>query len=248
MKKLVCIRHGESVWNKENKFTGWTDVDLSDRGIDEAGEAGRVLKKEGYMFDLAYTSWLVRAKHTLDIVLKELGQTGIPIKTSWRLNERHYGALQGLNKKETAEKFGEQQVHLWRRSFDVQPPALAKDDERWPGNDLKYRDVKEESIPLTESMKDVVERLMPYWEEELKPAVASGKMVLLSAHGNTIRGFKMFLDNMKPEDIVDLNIPYAVPLVYEFDDSMHVIKSYYLGDEEKIQAVAQEVANQAKAG
>lgn len=244
---MVCIRHGESVWNRENKFTGWTDVDLSERGIEEAHEAGRLLKKEGYVFDCAYMSWLVRAKHTLDIILDELGQTDIPVQESWRLNERHYGALQGLNKKEMAEKFGEQQVLVWRRSFDVQPPALTEDDPRYSGNEPKYHGLNKADIPRTESMKDMIERCIPYWEETLKPAVASGKIVLVSAHGNTIRGLKMFLDNMKPEDVVDLNIPYAIPLVYEFDDTMNVMRSYYLGDQEKIAAVAKEVANQGKA-
>ena len=246
MKKLVFLRHGESEWNKENKFTGWTDVDLSERGVKEAREAGKLLKEEGYVFDVAFTSVLKRATRTLDIILEELGQTDISIRRSWRLNERHYGALQGLNKKETAEKEGEEQVLIWRRSFDVRPPELTKDDPRWSGNDELYKDVDEKYLPLAESLKDTIERVVPYWESDIVPEIKKGSKILISGHGTNLRAFKSFLDNMSPEDVVKLNIPYAVPLIYEFDDDLNVIRSYYLGDSEEIEKVIKEVEEQGK--
>ena len=246
MKKLVFLRHGESQWNKENRFTGWTDVDLSERGIEEAHMAGKLLKEEGYVFDVAFTSVLKRATRTLDIILEELGQTDIPIDKAWQLNERHYGALQGLNKRETAEKEGEEQVLIWRRSFDVSPPKLTKDDPRWSRNDELHKDIDEKYLPFAESLKDTIERVVPYWEENIVPELKAGKQILISGHGSGLRAFKFFLDKMPPEDVVKLNIPYAVPLVYEFDDDLNVVKSYYLGDSEKIKKVIKEVEEQGK--
>jgi 2,3-bisphosphoglycerate-dependent phosphoglycerate mutase len=246
MKKIVCIRHGQSTWNAENKFTGWTNVDLSERGIAEAKEAGEILKKEGFVFDEAYTSFLLRAQHTLDIALETLGQKNIPITKTWVLNERHYGDLQGKNKKQIADEVGEDQFMIWRRSFDVPPPALATDDPRHPAHDPLYADVPADLLPGTESLKEVIERVSPYWEEVLKPRVHEGKMILISAHGNTIRALRKMLENITPEEIVELNIPYATPLVFEFDDDMQPLRSYYLGDQEKIDAVAKEVASQGK--
>ena len=246
MKKLIFLRHGESRWNKENKFTGWTDVDLTQRGIEEARDAGRLLKEEGYVFDVAFTSVLKRATRTLDIILKELGQTDIPIHRSWRLNERHYGTLQGLNKRETAEKEGEEQVLIWRRSFDIPPPELTKDDPRWSGNNELYKDVKKKYLPLAESLEDTIERVVPYWESDIVPELKAGKRILISGHGSGLRAFKFFLDKMSPEEVAKLNIPYAVPLVYEFDDDLNVMKSYYLGDTEKIEKVIKEVEDQGK--
>ncbi|MCK5590729.1 MAG: 2,3-diphosphoglycerate-dependent phosphoglycerate mutase [Candidatus Pacebacteria bacterium] len=246
MKKLVFLRHGESVWNKENRFTGWTDVDLSERGIKEAHEAGKLLKEEGYIFDIAFSSVLLRATRTLDIILQELGQVDIPVHKTWRLNERHYGALQGLNKRELSEKEGEEQVLIWRRSFDIQPPALTKDDKRFPGNDELYKDVDEKDLPLSESLKDTIDRVLPFWEENVVPELKKGKQVLISGHGSGLRAFKTFLDKMTPEEVANINIPYSVPLVYEFDDDLDVLKSYFLGDAEKIEKVIKEVADQAK--
>lgn len=246
MKKIVFIRHGQSTWNAENKFTGWTDVDLSPRGEEEARGAGAILKEEGYVFDEAYTSYLVRAQHTLDIALDTLGQKDIPITKTWILNERHYGDLQGKDKKQIADQVGEEQFMIWRRSFDVPPPAVATDDPRHPANDTRYADIPKDILPGTESLKEVIERVEPYWEDVLKPKVQEGKNILVSAHGNTIRAFRKMFDNMSEEEIVELNIPYATPLVYEFDDDMHVVRSYYLGDREKIDAVAKEVAAQGK--
>lgn len=246
MKKLVFLRHGESQWNKENRFTGWTDVDLSERGIEEAHTAGKLLKEEGYIFDVAFTSVLKRATRTLDIILEELGQTDIPIRKTWRLNERHYGALQGLNKRETAEKEGEEQVLIWRRSFDVRPPELTKDDPRWSGNDELYKDIDEKYLPFVESLKDTIERVVPYWESDIVPEIKKGSKILISGHGTNLRAFKSFLDKMSPEDVVKLNIPYAVPLVYEFDDDLNVIRSYYLGNSEEIEKVIKEVEEQGK--
>ena len=246
MKKLVFLRHGESEWNKENKFTGWTDVDLSERGVKDASEAGKLLKEEGYVFDMAVTCRLKRATRTLDIILKELGQTDVPIHRSWRLNERHYGALQGLNKRETAEKEGEEQVFIWRRSFDIPPPALSRDDERYPGNDKLHQDIDAKDLPLAESLKDTIERIMPYWKETIIPELKAGKRILISGHGSGLRAFKFFLDKMSPEDVAKLNVPYVVPLVYEFDDDLNVIRSYYLGDSEEIEKVIKEVEEQGK--
>jgi len=246
MYKLVLLRHGESKWNKENRFTGWTDVGLTQKGEQEAIEAGKLLKKEGYIFDIAFTSVLKKATKTLDFVLKEMDLTNIPIEKSWRLNERHYGALQGLNKAETAKEYGEKQVFLWRRSYDVRPPALTEDDERYPGKDPLYGNLKKEEIPLAESLKDTEMRVLYYWRKEIAPAIKSGKKILISAHGNSLRALVKYLDNIPPEEIPKLNIPTGIPLVYELDKNLKPIKHYYLGDSEKIKQAAERVANQAK--
>jgi 2,3-bisphosphoglycerate-dependent phosphoglycerate mutase len=245
--KLVLLRHGESNWNKENRFTGWTDVELSDQGIQEAKNAGKVLKSEGFTFDMAFTSVLKRAIRTLWITLDELDLMWIPVERSWRLNERHYGSLQGLNKAETAAKFGDEQVHIWRRSYDIQPPALEKDDPRFPGKDPKYKDLTEGELPLTECLKDTVNRFVPYWEKTIEPLVKSGKKVIIAAHGNSLRALVKYLDNIPEEEIVGLNIPTGVPLVYELDENMHPLKHYYLGNAEEIAKKAEAVANQGKA-
>lgn len=247
MKKIVFLRHGESTWNKENRFTGWTDVDLSDKGVAEATQAGDTLLKEGYGFDVAYTSVLKRAIRTLWITLDRMDLMWIPVVRSWRLNERHYGALQGLNKAETAEKFGEAQVKLWRRSYDVQPPALEPSDPRFPGHDPRYRGLGDAELPRTECLKDTVARVMPYWEGIIAPAVAAGQRVLVAAHGNSLRALVKYLDNVSDEEIVGLNIPTGVPLVYELDDRIRPIRHYYLGDPAAIQAAIDAVAGQAKA-
>ncbi len=247
MYKVVLLRHGESVWNKENRFTGWTDVDLSEKGISEAKSAGITLKKEGYVFDIAYTSVLKRAIRTLWIALDEMDLMWIPVVRNWRLNERHYGALQGLNKAETAQKFGEDQVKIWRRSYDIQPPALEKTDPRYPGFDPRYKELSEKELPLTECLKDTVERFVPYWEETIAPMVKSGKKVLITAHGNSLRALVKYLDNIPDAEIVELNIPTGIPLVYELDENLKPIKSYYLGDEETIRKAAEAVAAQGKA-
>lgn len=247
MHRVVLLRHGESIWNKENRFTGWTDVDLSEKGKAEAEAAGDVLKNEGYTFDLAFNSVLMRAERTLETVLKKLGLTNLPIYRSWRLNERHYGALQGLNKSETAKKYGEDQVLIWRRSYDIRPPALTKTDERYPGNDPKYKDLDEKDIPLTECLKDTVARFMPYWHETIAPVIKSGKKVLISAHGNSLRALVKYLDNVPDEEIVKLNIPTGIPLVYELEDNLKPIKHYYLGDEDAVKKAMQSVVNQGKA-
>ncbi len=247
MIKLVLLRHGESVWNKENRFTGWTDVDLSEKGIAEAHEAGKVLKENGFQFDLAYTSYLKRAIKTLFFALEELDQLWLPVKKTWRLNERHYGALQGLNKAETAAEHGEEQVKIWRRSYDTPPPALEKSDERYPGNHPAYQALDEKDIPTTECLKDTVERFLPYWHEEIVPQLKAGKKVIIAAHGNSLRALVKYLDNISDENIVGLNIPTGMPLVYELDDNLKPIKNYYLGDEEKVKAAMQAVANQGKA-
>jgi 2,3-bisphosphoglycerate-dependent phosphoglycerate mutase len=245
--KLVLLRHGESTWNKENKFTGWTDVDLSERGIEEAKEAGEVLKKEGYVFDVAFTSVLKRAIRTLWIVLDEMDLMWISIYNSWRLNERHYGALQGLNKSEMAQKFGEEQVLIWRRSYDIPPMALEKKDPRYPGNDSKYKSLNERDIPLTESLKETVSRVMPYWKEAIVPVLKSGKRVIIAAHGNSLRALVKYLDNISEQEIVKLNIPTGIPLVYELTNDLKPVKHYYLGDQEKIQAAIASVARQGTA-
>ena len=247
MKKLVLIRHGESVWNKENRFTGWTDVDLSEKGLREAREAGRLLKQEGFEFDIAYTSVLKRAIRTLWLVLDEMDLMWIPIVNSWRLNERHYGALQGLNKAEMAAKYGEDQVLIWRRSYDVRPPALDPADERYPGRDPRYRELTPEQLPLTECLKDTVERFLPLWHETIAPTVQSGKRVLIAAHGNSLRALVKYLDGISDEDIIGLNIPTGVPLVYELQDDLKPIRSYYLGDQDAIAAAQAAVASQGKA-
>ncbi len=246
MYKIVLLRHGESVWNKENKFAGWTDVGLSEKGIEEAKESGRSLRKEGYVFDIAYTSVLSRAIKTLWLVLEEMDLMWIPVHHSWRLNERHYGALQGLNKVETADKFGMEQTQIWRRSYDIPPPALTRDDPRWPGKDPRYADLKPELIPLTECLKDTVARFLPYWHETIVPTIKSGKRVLIAAHGNSLRALVKYLDQISDETIVSMNIPTGIPLVYELDEKMVPIRNFYLGDAAKIAAAIQAVANQLK--
>jgi 2,3-bisphosphoglycerate-dependent phosphoglycerate mutase len=245
--KVVLLRHGESIWNKENRFTGWTDVDLSEKGILEAKEAARVLKKEGFIFDLAYTSVLKRGIRTLWIVLDEMDLMYIDVYRSWRLNERHYGALQGLFKSKLATEVGEEQVLIWRRSYDIPPPALKTSDPRNPAFDPRYKNVDPEDIPLTECLKDTVERFLPYWHDTIAPAIKSGKRVLISAHGNSLRALVKYLDNVSEEEIVELNIPTGIPLIYELDAELKPIKHYYLGDEEEVQKAMQAVANQGKA-
>lgn len=248
MKRIVLLRHGESVWNKENRFTGWTDVGLTEKGYREAHEAGRTLLSEGYTFDVAYTSVLKRAIQTLWIALEEMDLMWIPVYRSWRLNERHYGALQGLNKAETAAKHGEQQVKLWRRSYDIPPPALEPDDPRYPGKDPRYADLTPNELPLTECLKDTVERFLPYWKDTIAPEVAAGRRVLISAHGNSLRALVKYLDGISDQDIVGLNIPTGIPLVYELDDGdLSPIKSYYLGDQAAVEAAQAAVAAQGKA-
>ncbi|MCX7611832.1 MAG: 2,3-diphosphoglycerate-dependent phosphoglycerate mutase [Ignavibacterium sp.] len=247
MHKVVLLRHGESIWNKENRFTGWTDVDLSEKGIQEAKSAGQILKKEGFTFDIAYTSVLKRAIRTLWIVLDEMDLMWIPVVRSWRLNERHYGALQGLNKSETAQKYGEEQVKIWRRSYDIQPPALEKSDPRYPGFDPRYKELSENELPLTECLKDTVARFVPYWENTISPVIKSGKKVLIVAHGNSLRALVKYLDNIPDEEIVELNIPTGIPLVYELDENLKPLKNYYLGDEETVKKAAEAVAAQGKA-
>jgi len=244
--KLVLIRHGESTWNKENRFTGWTDVELSDKGRQEALDGGRVLKAEGYTFDVAYTSVLKRAIRTLWTVLDEMELMWIPVYRSWRLNERHYGALQGLNKAETAAKFGEDQVKIWRRSYDIPPPQLTPDDERYPGHDPRYRGLSPAELPLTECLKDTVARFLPLWHETIAPAIRGGQKVLIAAHGNSLRALVKYLDNIPEKDIVELNIPTGMPLVYELDDDLKPLNRYYLGDPEKVKAAMEAVAAQGK--
>jgi 2,3-bisphosphoglycerate-dependent phosphoglycerate mutase len=246
MHKVVLLRHGESVWNKENRFTGWHDVDLTDRGRDEAREAGRLLEEGGYVFDVAFTSVLKRAIKTLGIALDTLDQLWIPVIKSWKLNERHYGALQGLNKAETAAKHGEAQTKIWRRSFDIPPPALALDDERHPSRDPRYEGLKPSELPLTESLKDTIARFMPYWHETIAPAIRSGKRVVIAAHGNSLRALVKDLDGIPESEIVELNIPTGIPLVYELDDDLRPLRHYYLGDPAAAAAAAARVANQAK--
>jgi 2,3-bisphosphoglycerate-dependent phosphoglycerate mutase len=246
MYKIVLLRHGESTWNKENRFTGWTDVDLTEKGEEEARTAGVLMKAAGLEFDLAFTSVLTRAVRTLWIALQTMDMVWIPILNSWRLNERHYGALQGLNKAETAEKYGDEQVLIWRRSYDTQPPKLTKDDERYPGFDRRYADLTPEELPLSECLKDTVVRFLPYWNDEIVPVIKSGKRVLIVAHGNSLRALVKYLDHVSDDEIVGLNIPTGVPLVYELDDELKSIRSYYLGDPEEVKRKAEAVANQAK--
>lgn len=247
MQKLVLVRHGESTWNKENLFTGWTDVDLSEKGVEEAAEGGRVLKEEGYVFDIAFTSVLKRAIRTLWIVLDEMDLMWIPVIRDWRLNERHYGALQGLNKAQMAEKFGEEQVQIWRRSYDTRPPALEETDPRNPINDPRYAELGKEQAPLTECLKDTVARFLPCWHEVIAPAVRSGKRVIIAAHGNSLRALVKYLDNIPDDVIPGLNIPTGMPLVYELQDDLKPIRNYYLGDPQKVKKAMEAVANQAKA-
>lgn len=246
MTKLVLLRHGMSTWNKENRFTGWHDVDLTPEGVAEAHEAARLLKEGGYSFDMAYTSVLKRAIRTIWTVMDDMDLMWIPLYRHWRLNERHYGALQGLNKAETAKKFGEEQVNLWRRSYDIPPPALSKDDPRHPGHDPRYSNLKQDELPATECLKDTVNRFVPYFEQAILPTIKSGKRVIITAHGNSLRALVKHLDDMSDADIVSLNIPTAAPLVYEFDADFKPVKHYYLGDPEKIAAAAAAVANQSK--
>jgi 2,3-bisphosphoglycerate-dependent phosphoglycerate mutase len=246
MYKLVLLRHGESLWNKENLFTGWTDVDLSDKGIEEAREGGRVLKAQGITFDIAFTSVLKRAIRTLWLVLDEMDLMWIPVIRDWRLNERHYGALQGLNKAQTAEKYGEQQVKIWRRSYDIRPPALEETDPRNPAGDRRYQGLNKEEIPLAECLQDTVARFLPYWHEVIAPTVRSGQRVLIAAHGNSLRALVKYLDNIPDADIPEVNIPTGMPLVYELNDDLTPIKNYYLGDAEKVRKAMEAVANQGK--
>lgn len=246
MKKLVMIRHGESEWNKLNLFTGWTDVDLSEKGNEEALLAGQILLQEGYDFDVCYTSYLKRAIHTLNNVLKEMDREWLPVIKSWKLNERHYGALQGLKKSETAQKYGEEQVKIWRRSFDVKPPALDDDDERSAKKAAMYRDVDPSLIPSCESLETTIERVVPYFNEVIRKDMDAGKRVIIAAHGNSLRALVKYFDHLTPEEILNVNIPTAVPLVYEFDDNYNVIRSYYLGDQEALKAKIEAVANQGK--
>jgi 2,3-bisphosphoglycerate-dependent phosphoglycerate mutase len=244
MRTLVLLRHGESTWNRENRFTGWTDVDLSEKGVEEAREAGRVLKAEGYTFDVAYTSVLKRAIRTLWIVLDEMDLMWIPVHRSYRLNERHYGALQGLDKRETAERHGMEQVQLWRRSYSVRPPPLSEDDERHPGRDRRYAALSSEELPLGECLEDTVERFLPYWKKTIAPDVSAGQRVLIAAHGNSLRALVKFLDGIPDDEIADLNIPTGIPLVYELSDDLAPVRHFYLGDPEKVAAATHAVAAQ----
>jgi 2,3-bisphosphoglycerate-dependent phosphoglycerate mutase len=247
MYKLVLLRHGESLWNKENRFTGWTDVDLTEKGQAEARKAGNVLKENGFQFDIAYVSVLKRALRTLWLALEEMDQLWIDWEKSWRLNERHYGGLQGLNKAETAAKHGEDQVLIWRRSYDIPPPALEKTDERYPGNLRMYKNVAAKDLPVTESLKDTVARFLPYWHETIAPSIKQGKNVIIAAHGNSLRALVKYLDNMSEDDILKLNIPTGMPLVYELDKDLKPIKHYYLGDPDEVKKAMESVANQGKA-
>ena len=244
--KLVLIRHGESVWNKENLFTGWTDVDLSETGRKEAAEGGKILKAEGFDFDICYTSYLKRAIHTLNLVLENMDREWLPVYKTWKLNERHYGALQGLNKSETAEKYGEDQVKLWRRSYDVRPPALEENDERNPAFNPMFRDVPKENLPLTECLADTVERVVPFYLSEIVPKMKEGKRILIAAHGNSLRALVKYIENISDDEIVGVNIPTGVPLVYEFDDNMKLISKKFLGDQDAIASKMTSVANQGK--
>ena len=247
MHKLVLIRHGESTWNLENRFTGWTDVDLTPTGVSQAMSAGKLLKAEGYEFDLCYTSVLKRAIHTLWYALDEMDRTWLPVQKSWRLNERHYGALQGLNKGETAQKFGDEQVLVWRRSYDTPPPALEAQDPRCERGDRRYADLDPAQVPLTECLKDTVARVLPFWNDTMAPAIRSGQRILVAAHGNSIRALVKYLDNISDGDIVGLNIPNGIPLVYELDDDLKPLRHYYLGDADAIAKAAAAVASQGKA-
>jgi 2,3-bisphosphoglycerate-dependent phosphoglycerate mutase len=247
MHKLVLIRHGESTWNQENRFTGWTDVDLSPKGVAEAVKAGRLLKQEGYVFDVAYVSVLKRAIKTLNLVLEEMDLLWIPVHKEWRLNERHYGALQGLDKSETAAKHGEAQVKIWRRAYDIAPPPLEKSDPRYPGHDPRYAGLSEAELPVTECLKDTVARVLPLWETRIAPEIRAGKRVLIAAHGNSLRALVKYLDGVSDEAILELNIPTGMPLVYELDESLKPLKSYYVGDPEEVAKAMAAVAAQGKA-
>jgi 2,3-bisphosphoglycerate-dependent phosphoglycerate mutase len=246
MYKIVLVRHGESIWNKENRFTGWTDVDLSEKGIEEAKNAGKILKAEGFAFDLAFTSTLKRAIRTLWLATDEMDLLWVPVIKSYTLNERHYGALQGLDKAETAARHGEDQVKIWRRSYDVPPPALESNDQRHPKFDVRYKDVDPKNLPATESLKDTVARVVPFWEDTIVPEIKKGKKIIIAAHGNSLRALVKYLDNISEKDIVELNIPTGTPLVYELNADIKSIKSYYLGDQEAIKKAMESVANQGK--
>lgn len=244
--KVIFLRHGQSQWNLENRFTGWTDVPLSDKGVEEARAAGKLLKTEGFSFDAAYTSTLKRAIKTLWLVLEEMDEMWIPVTKDWHLNERHYGALQGYNKAEMAEKVGEAQVKVWRRSYDVPPPALEADDPRYPGSDPRYKNLTAAELPLTECLKDTVARVLPYWNDVICPEIRAGKSLIIAAHGNSLRALIKYLDNVSDEEIIGLNIPTGIPLLYELDENMRPVSHRYLGDEEAAKAAAEAVANQAK--
>ncbi|MFL0251535.1 2,3-diphosphoglycerate-dependent phosphoglycerate mutase [Clostridium neuense] len=246
MKKVVLLRHGESEWNKENRFTGWADVDLSAKGVEEAKKAGEILKSEGYSFDIGFTSVLKRSIKTLWYVLENMDLLWIPVQRTWRLNERHYGALQGLNKLETAKKYGEDQVYKWRRDSNVFPPSLSKDDKRYPGLDLKYKELKEDEIPLTENLNTTIQRVIPYWKDVIAPVIKLDKRVIIAAHGNSLRALVKYLDNLSNEEVTALNIPTGVPLVYELDDNLNPIRHYYLGNLEEVKLKIEGVANQSK--
>jgi len=246
MKKIVVLRHGESIGNKENRFTGWTDVDLTPKGIEEARNAGKLLRDNGFTFDIAYTSVLKRAIRTLWIALDEMNLMWLPIHNTWRLNERHYGALQGLNKAETAAEYGDEQVLIWRRSYDTRPPALTVDDERYPGADLRYKNLADSELPLTECLKDTVDRFIPYWKDVIAPQVLDGQNIIIAAHGNSLRALVKYLDNISDDDILNCNIPTGIPLIYELDDQLNPLNSYYLGDQTQIQEAMKKVANQGK--
>ncbi|WP_230398436.1 2,3-diphosphoglycerate-dependent phosphoglycerate mutase [Novisyntrophococcus fermenticellae] len=247
MKTLVLLRHGESEWNLENRFTGWTDVDLSQRGIEEAKCAGKILKEKGYDFDIAYTSYLQRAIHTLQLALTEMNRKDLPVVKSWKLNERHYGALQGLNKAETAQKYGEEQVQIWRRSFDIQPPELEADDERNPALQKLYYDVRTVGLPLTESLKDTIARVIPYYEQEIRPKMDEGKRVIIAAHGNSLRALIMYFEHLSEDEITKVNVPTGIPLIYEFTDEGQMDRKFYLGDPSAIEEKMKAVAAQGKA-
>lgn len=246
MKTIVLIRHGESVWNQENRFTGWTDVDLTEKGVAEATKAGNLLKEKGYVFDKAYTSYLKRAVKTLNVVLDRMDQDWIPVEKNWRLNEKHYGDLQGLNKAETAAKYGDEQVLVWRRSYDIAPNPLAESDPRHPVNEVRYKGVDKADLPATESLKDTVARILPYWKEVIFPTLKTADQVLVAAHGNSLRGIIKYLKNISDEEIVHLNLPTAVPYVFEFDDNLNLVNDYFLGDPEEIKKLMEAVANQGK--
>lgn len=247
MYKIVLLRHGESIWNKENLYTGWTDVDLSEKGVEEAHQAGKTLRKEGYVFDLAFTSVLKRALKTLDIALEEMDMLWIPVEKSWRLNERHYGALQGLNKAQTAKEYGEEQVKKWRRSYDIPPPPLTIEDARYPGKDSRYQRLDLNVVPKAECLKDTLERVLPYWHDRIAIEMKNGRRILISAHGNSLRALVKYLDNIPNDEIVELNIPTGIPLVYELDANLRPIRHYYLGDEEAVKKAEEAVKNQGKA-
>ena len=247
MIKLVLLRHGESLWNMENRFTGWSDVELSEKGIQEGKKAGQVLKKADFTFDVGFTSVLKRSIKTLWYVLDEMDLLWIPVQRSWRLNERHYGALQGLNKADTAKKYGEEQVHKWRRDSSVYPPSLDKDDERYPGHELKYRDLTADELPVTENLNDTIKRVIPYWSDIIVPTLLLNKKIIISAHGNSLRALVKYMDNLTNEEVTNLNIPTGIPLVYELDDNLKPIRHYYLGNAEEIAQKQQDVANQGKA-